>query len=152
MRVVRKRGLQSMEIFTIGTSTRSIEEFLEIIKEYKIDKVLDVRRFPTSKLEHFKKEKLKDALNKEKIQYFHIVELGGYRGGYKEYVKTEEFKKGLEMLIKIAKESKAAIMCAELLFFRCHRRYISDKLLELGMEVTHILDIKRSYAHKIKSA
>lgn len=139
-----------MEIFTVGTSTRSIDEFIEILRAYDIGKVLDVRRFPTSKFEHFKKENLKDALNKERIQYFHIEELGGYRGGYKEYMKTEEFKKGLETLINLAKDSRVAIMCAELLFFRCHRRYISDKLTELGIEVTHIIDAKRSYPHRIR--
>jgi len=136
-------------IYTIGTSNRSLQEFLGTLKKYRIQMVVDVRRFPTSKHEHFKQENLKNSLEKEGIKYVHIKELGGYRkNGYLKHIQSEEFRQGIEKLLEIARQHKTAIMCAELLFFRCHRRFISDKLVEQGEKVLHIIDEKRTYQHK----
>ncbi len=138
-----------MEIWTIGTSNRSLEEFLSLLKAYQIEEIVDVRRFPTSKHKRFKQENLKASLNQSGIEYYHVTELGGYRkGGYKKYMETEEFEKGLLYVEKLAASKKIAIMCAELLFLRCHRRFIADALKLRGHVVIHIIDEKRSYEHK----
>jgi len=130
------------EIFTIGHSTRSLEEFLSLLKHFKISILVDVRRFPTSKLEHFKKEKLEELLKREGIEYIYLgKELGGYRkGGYKSYTKTKEFKDGIEKLLKVAEKGRTAVMCAEKWVFRCHRRYIAEELVRRGIRVIHIID------------
>jgi uncharacterized protein (DUF488 family) len=138
-------------IYTIGTSNRSLQEFLEILKKYSIQQIADVRRFPTSRYEHFKQENLKNSLEKEGIKYVHIKELGGYRkNGYLKHIQSDEFKQGIEKLLEITRYHKTAVMCAELLFFRCHRRFISDKLVEQGEKVIHIIDEKRTYQHRYK--
>jgi uncharacterized protein (DUF488 family) len=133
-----------MKVYTIGTSNRSLGEFISLLKQYEIKALIDVRRFPTSKLEYFKKENLKQSMEKAGIEYIHIEELGGYRsGGYTKYMQTKEFKRGFENLLKIASRKQTAIMCSQLLFFRCHRRFISNELVKLGFEVLHIIDSKR---------
>ena len=84
-----------MKLWTIGTSKRSIEEFLSLLEAYQIEVIADVRRFPTSKFKRFQQENLEASLNHRGIVYHHIVELGGYRkGGYKKYMETEDFDKG----------------------------------------------------------
>jgi len=100
------------ELWTIGHSNRSLEEFLELLKEYKIKILIDIRRFPTSKIEHFKKEKMEEWLPKNGIEYIWLgEELGGYRyGGYKKYMKTKSFKNGIEKLLEIAKMKRTCIM------------------------------------------
>jgi len=140
------------EIFTIGHSTRSFEEFLSLLKQFKISILVDVRRFPTSKLEQFKKEKLEHLLKQEGIKYIHLgKELGGYRkGGYKKYATTKEFMEGIKKLEKIAEENRTAIMCAERVPWRCHRKYISIALEERGWRVIHILDSERVWVPKRK--
>jgi len=141
------------EIFTIGHSTRSFEEFLSLLKRFKISILVDVRRFPTSKLEHFKKEKLEPLLKQEGIKYIHLgKELGGYRkGGYKKYMESKEFMMGIKKLEKIAEEGRTVIMCAERFPWRCHRKYISIALEERGWRVSHILDVERVWIPKHKN-
>ncbi len=134
------------QIYTIGTSTRSLDEFLSLLDKHGIKKIIDVRRFPTSKFEHFKKENME----KLRIGYIHIPELGGYRGDYKEYMETPEFQRGLKELLKLIQKEKCAIFCAELLYFRCHRRFISDALTKKGIKVLHIVDEKRVIPHKLR--
>jgi uncharacterized protein (DUF488 family) len=138
-----------LKIWTIGTSNRSIEEFLHVLEVYQIEAVIDVRRFPTSKHNHFKQENLEASLNQSGIAYHHVTELGGYRrGGYREYMTTAEFEQGLRYVEELASSQRVALMCAELLFFRCHRRFIADALKERGHTILHIIDEKRSYEHK----
>lgn len=131
-----------MEVFTLGTSNRTQNEFLEILNHYQIKVVVDVRHFPTSKLfPHFKKENLEKILKENGMDYYHIEKLGGYRkGGYEEYTKTKEFKEGLEKLIEISKEKQTAIICAEKFPWKCHRAFIAQKLEEKGIKVLHILE------------
>jgi len=129
-----------IEVHTLGTSNRPIEEFLDILRCYKIEVVIDVRRWPTSKwFEHFKKENLKKILKENNIGYFHFENLGGYRkGGYEKYTKTKEFKETLNELIKIAKNT--VIICAEKLPWKCHRTFIAQVLEKKKIEVTHIIE------------
>jgi len=142
--------LFKMEIYTLGTSNRTLEEFLEILKEYKIEAVVDVRHWPTSRLfPHFKKENLEKFLKENGIDYFHIEKLGGYReGGYENYMKSEEFKEGLEELIKIAENKKTAIVCAEKFPWRCHRAFISQELEKKNFKVIHIIEKSRIWEPK----
>ena len=136
-----------MKIFTLGHSTRSLEEFLEILKIFKIELVVDVRRFPSSKkFPHFNKEILEEELTKNKIQYVHYR-----KEGYENFSKTEEFSKSIEKLLKIIDEKNSVILCSELLWFRCHRRYIANHLASKGYEVIHIFDKEKIQEHKLKS-
>jgi uncharacterized protein (DUF488 family) len=132
------------KVYTVGTSTRSLEEFLSLLEKHGIKKIIDVRRFPTSKFEHFKKENLE----KLRLGYVHIPELGGYRGDYRKYMETGEFKRGLRKLLRLVRQETCAIVCAELLYFRCHRRFISDALVQRGIEVVHIIDEERVTSHR----
>jgi len=140
-----------MKIYTLGHSIRSLEELIVLLKRYKIETLVDVRRFPVSKkYPHFSKDFLKDELSKSSINYIWLEKLGGFRrGGYKNYLKSEDFKKGITEILDIAKKGRVAIMCAEVLWFKCHRRYISNELVNLGFKVIHIIDEKRVYEHKI---
>jgi len=139
-----------MKIFSLGTSKRSIEEFLDILKFYQIQTVIDVRRWPTSKLfPHFKKENLEKFLNEKKINYLHFDKLGGYRGGgYEAYTKTKEFKEALKDLIKISKTKNVAIICAEKLPWKCHRAFIARVLEKKGIEVIHIMEKEKIWQPK----
>lgn len=128
------------EIYTLGSSTRTWEEFLEILKDYKIKTLVDVRRFPTSKIApHFKKEALSSELS---IKYIWLgEELGGYRkGGYEKFMKTEEFRQGFRQLENIALAGKTILLCAERLPWKCHRFYISHQLEKRGFKVAHIIE------------
>lgn len=139
------------KIWTIGTSNRSLEDFLSLLKHHSIKAVADIRRFPTSKFPHFRKENLKDALESSGMKYFHIESLGGYRGDYLEHMRSMEFEEGMKELTSISSRYKTAFVCAELLFFRCHRRFVSDELVRRGFEVIHIIDKERTYKHKGKT-
>ncbi len=137
-------------IYTIGSSTRNPEEFLEILKHYNIRCLIDVRSFPSSKFEHFKKERLKKLVEGEGIKYIHLgKELGGYRkGGYEAHMKTDDYLKGIEQLEKIAEKNSSAIMCAERLPWYCHRRFISQSLKQRKWEVVHIIEKDRTWQGK----
>ncbi|MEM3383710.1 MAG: DUF488 domain-containing protein [Nitrososphaerales archaeon] len=141
-----------MKIYTVGHSTKSFEEFITILKRYKIEILIDVRRFPTSKkYPHFNKDYLIEKLSKLSINYVWMEKLGGFRkGGYKNYSKSEDFKKGVAEVLDIAKRGRVAIMCAEAFWFKCHRRYISKELVNSGCKVIHIIDEERFYEHNLK--
>jgi len=132
-------------IYSLGTSLRSAEEFLQLLKCYKIEAIIDVRRFPVSRLLHFNREPLMELLTGHGIHYHYLGrELGGYRkGGYEAYTKSKDFTEGLGRLESIAQRSMAAFMCAELLPWRCHRRFIGQSLTARGWEVIHIIDKDR---------
>ncbi|MET1128417.1 MAG: DUF488 domain-containing protein [Thermoproteota archaeon] len=139
-------------IYTVGHSTRSINEFLDLLKSYGISVVVDVRRWPTSrKHPWFNREELEKALERRGIRYVWLGELlGGYReGGYESYMATESYRRGIEKLLETVRraDGPVAIMCSEKLWFRCHRRFISDTLTSLGYKVIHILDVGRAQPH-----
>jgi len=141
--VTQKQEESPSVIYTVGTSNRSLEEFLRLLQSYGIKQVLDVRSFPVSRrFPHFSRENLEKALSKANVAYFWLgKELGGYRkGGYEAFMESEVFQQGLLKLIELARQEISAIMCAERFPWRCHRRFISQKLEERGFEVRHIIE------------
>jgi uncharacterized protein (DUF488 family) len=131
------------KIYTVGTSNRSIEEFIEILKRYHIETVVDVRSFPHSKrFPHFNQSELSGFLKRVGIKYVYLgKQLGGFKkGGYERYMETETFKEGIKKLEEIGEESITAFFCCEKLFFRCHRRFISQELTVRGWQIYHIVD------------
>jgi uncharacterized protein (DUF488 family) len=159
-----------VRIWTIGHSTRDIDVFISLLKENGIKLLADVRSLPGSKrYPQFNKETLANSLGKAEIRYEHFPELGGRRKprddsrntawrnasfrGYADYMETEEFHKGVGRLLDLAAQAgPAAIMCAEAVWWRCHRSLISDYLQVRGIEVTHIIDAKRIEPHPLTSA
>ncbi|MCS7279837.1 MAG: DUF488 domain-containing protein [Thermodesulfobacteriaceae bacterium] len=137
-------------VYTLGTSNRSLEEFLEILKYYQILAIADVRRWPVSqRFPHFKKENLSKFLKENNILYYHLEGLGGYRReDYENYMETENFLKVLEELIKIIKNRLTCIICAERFPWKCHRRFISLALEKRGIRVLHILEKERIWEPK----
>ena len=123
-----------------------------MIEAYHLEAIVDVRRFPTSKHRHFKRQELESCLNSNGIDYHHVKELGGYRkGGYTKYMATEGFITGIYYVEALAASKRVALMCAELLFSKCHRRFIADALTLRGHTVIHIVDPSHSYEHKVRS-
>lgn len=156
----------SLTIWTVGHSTRSLDEFVALLKHYRIETIADVRRFPESRrLPHFGSKLLQEALASHKIEYDWIPELGGRRSpkrdspniswrhaafrGYADHIATEEFASGLFELMTIAEGLRTAVMCAEVLWWRCHRRLIADVLTSLGVEVVHIRDETSAEIHRL---
>jgi len=137
-------------IFTMGTSNRTFEEFVEMLRTYKIEMVIDVRSFPTSKFPHFQKEALAQSLAEENLGYFYLgKELGGFRqGGYEAYTQTLEYLVGMELLERMASRCRSVVICAERLPWRCHRRFIGRSLQERGWQVKHVIDEKRIWEDK----
>jgi len=137
-------------IFTLGSSTRSAQEFLDLLAHYQIEAIVDVRRFPTSRFDHFIRENLALLLEENGIAYLYLgEELGGYRnGGYEAYMESEEFEAGLERLQGVAQKKRVAIMCSERLPWKCHRRHIGRALQERGWEVQHLIDLGRVWIPK----
>lgn len=143
-----------MNFCTLGHSTRTLEEFLELLKFYKINFLIDVRAFPRSRHNpQFNKEILETELPKNNIVYIHFEKLGGFReGGYENFSKTQEFKDAVSELEKICSEKTAAIMCAEIVVYKCHRRYISKELAERGHNIIHIVSKEKIIEDKFASA
>src|SRR5207247_1185725 len=150
-----------MRIWTIGHSTRTIDEFISLLKENEIKLLVDVRAWPGSRrYPQFNKDALAESLSAHGIRYEHFLELGGRRRprsdskntawrnasfrGYADYMETEEFHKGVERLLGLAREAgRVAIMCAEAVWWRGHRSLISDYLIVRGIEVMRILVAKK---------
>jgi len=159
-----------MRIWTIGHSTRNIDEFIFLLEKNGVKLLVDVRSLPGSnRYQQFNKEALVESLNTNGIRYEHFPELGGRRKpkpdsrntawrnasfrAYADYMETEEFHKGVERLLALAGEpGPAAIMCAEAVWWRCHRGLISDFLKVRGIEVIHILDANKTEPHPFTSA
>ena len=136
-------------IYTLGSSTRSAAEFLEALAAFGVRTVVDVRRFPVSRrYPHFGGEALARLLRDAGAAYAWLGEdLGGYRsGGYEAYRETEGFRRGLHRLETLAAGSPTAILCAERLPWRCHRRFIATALRRRAWEVVHILERDRTWA------
>lgn len=139
-----------MIIYTLGTSNRSFDEFVDILRRFEITSVVDVRRFPTSKFEHFKRESLEESLKNIGIGYEYLGDLlGGYReGGYERYMDSADFRKGLQRLMELAEREKIAVICKERFPWKCHRWHIASGLVGRGAEVVHIIDKESTYAHR----
>jgi uncharacterized protein (DUF488 family) len=161
---------QSPRIWTIGHSTRKIDVLISLVEENGIKLVADVRMYPGSKRHpQFGREALAKSLSDVGIRYEHFPELGGRRKpkpgsrntawrnemfrGYADYMETEDFRNGIARLVDLAeKTGPAAIMCAEAVWWRCHRSLISDYLKVRGVEVLHILDHSKVEPHPFTSA
>lgn len=158
-----------MRVWTIGHSTRTIETFIEALTSHGIQALADVRRFPGSRrYPHFNQTPLAESLAVAGIAYHHLPELGGRREprpdspnlawrnaafrGYADYMDTDAFRAGIERLLEIARHRPAAMMCAEAVWWRCHRALIADYLKSNGVEVIHIADASRSEPHPYTSA
>ena len=149
---------KELRAYTIGHSSRSLEEFIKLLREYSIGVVVDVRRFPTSsRFPHFSREVLERELAIRGLKYYWLGgKLGGFRkGGYLKYMRTKEFKEGIEELLAVIDGSlkegvDVAIMCSERLWFKCHRRFLADELVSRGVRVLHIIDSGKVYEHKRK--
>jgi uncharacterized protein (DUF488 family) len=142
--------------YTIGHSTRTLAELVSALKAHGIETLVDIRAFPMSRrLPHFGRESLEAELPKQGIDYVWMKELGGYRKptrkdspntglrnasfrNYADYTLTPEFHQGMNELLRLAEQSRTAYMCAERVYFRCHRMIVSDWLVAHGHEVLHI--------------
>lgn len=158
-----------MRLYTIGHSTRSFKEFLDILKTYGIELLIDIRSWPHSERNpHFDRHKLKEVLLQNGIAYEWLGrELGGRRRiglgrnspnkgwrkmgfrNYADHTLSDEFKKGIKRLLELAEGRKTVLMCAEKLYWGCHRRILSDYLLMLGHRVIHIVDKERAIEHEM---
>ena len=139
-----------MKIFTLGHSTRTFQEFVDLLTFYGVDLLVDVRKYATSKkFPHFNMNNIHDELKRFRIDYVHIPELGGFRKeGYLVFTKSEQFGDAMAGLLQKIVNRKACIMCSERLFYRCHRRHIAEKLVFLGHDLFHILDQGSVTEHK----
>jgi len=136
------QGLSKITVWTTGHSNRSVERFLELLGEHKIRTLVDIRSFPTSKVEHFKREEREHWLPKHGVEYIWLgKELGGYRrGGYQAHMKTKLFRDGVKKLLELAEKRRVCIMCMERNPKYCHRRFVSAHLERKGVEMVHILE------------
>ncbi|MEK7338007.1 MAG: DUF488 domain-containing protein [candidate division NC10 bacterium] len=135
-------------IYTVGSSTRTAAEFLGTLAAFGVRTVADVRRFPVSRrCPHFTREALAGTLRGAGTAYSWLGDdLGGYRsGGYGAYRQTVTFARGLCRLEALAASSPTAILCAERLPWRCHRRFIATALRHRGWELIHILEPDRTW-------
>jgi uncharacterized protein (DUF488 family) len=145
-------------IYTIGHSNRAFEDFLALLQEYEIAVLADIRTVPKSRTyPYFNTEELAQTLPAAGIEYVHTAKLGGLRKGkkgapsrndawenssfrnYADYAETESFREGLDELISIAHTKRTAYMCSEAVWWRCHRRIVTDYMLTLGWKVLHIM-------------
>ena len=132
-------------IFSLGTGNRTLTELAEILEFYSIRLLIDVRRFPTSRFDHFKKENLCSFCSTRGIAYQWMGDLlGGFRSdSYGHYMRTDAFRRGLDLLDKLAQSQVTAFCCAERLPWKCHRRFIASQLEGKSWQVIHIMDWDR---------
>jgi len=154
-------------LYTIGHSTRSLDELVSALKAHGIETLVDIRAFPVSRrLPHFNREALERSLPEQGIRYLWMKALGGYRKAtgkdsphtalrnanfrnYADHTLTPEFEQAASELIQIASKSRTAYMCAERVYFRCHRMIVSDWLVAHGHDVFHIDAESPARSHKL---
>jgi uncharacterized protein (DUF488 family) len=157
------------DLWTIGHSTRSAEELVALLQEHRIQLLADVRRFPGSRrYPHFNGENLRVFLSQHAIAYEHFPELGGRRPasknspntawrneafrGYADYMMTEEFTAAATRLLDLAARQRTAVMCAEALWWQCHRALVADYAKVRRVKVWHILGRGKTEEHPYTSA
>ncbi len=155
-------------IWTIGHSTRPLQEFLQLVASYRLEAVADVRRFPGSRRQpQYAQAALSDTLAEHCIDYRWLPALGGRRRplpdspnttwrnasfrGYADHIASAEFSTGLDELLAFSIHKRTALMCAESVWWRCHRALIADVLCVRGIEVIHILDARHAVVHPLTS-
>jgi len=153
-------------ISTIGHSTRTIEDFIDLLLTHGVQLVVDIRTLPRSRRNpQFNEDTLAESLKKSGIDYVRLKELGGLRHpkkdsqnmgwrnesfrGFADYMQTQDFEAGINELIRLAQDRSVAIMCAEALPWRCHRSLIADALLFRGIKVEHIMSLKNRIEHSM---
>ncbi|MDH7559126.1 MAG: glycosyltransferase family 9 protein [bacterium] len=142
-------------VYTVGHSSLSLAEFVARLRAHGIRRVVDVRRFPTSRaFPHFSRDALAATLPAAGIDYRWLGQgLGAFRsGGYQGYMQTPDFAAALAELKSLAGELRTAVMCSEALFFRCHRRFIAEELVRQGWRVVHIIDESHTREHRLRQA
>jgi uncharacterized protein (DUF488 family) len=152
MEVMRLRDSMGCIIYTVGSSTRTWEEFIGLLELLGVGVVIDVRRFPKSKFPHFVKEALDEALSRAGIAYEHLGEaMGGFRaGGYESHMMSRGFQGGLGRIEKWVALKTPVIMCAERLPWRCHRRWIARALMKRGWPVVHVIGPSRVWIDEVQ--
>ena len=158
-----------MKTYTLGHSTHTQEEFIEILKAYDIELLVDIRSYPGSRhVPQFNKENMEIWVPKAGVKYLHLKELGGRRKGDKDideslidgwthvafrnyagYSLGQEYEEGIEYLISLAKKEKICYMCSESLPWRCHRLIVSNTLVVRGFEVLHIMSKTKTILHEL---
>jgi uncharacterized protein (DUF488 family) len=153
-------------VLTIGHSTRTWKDFLELLRAHRVKRVIDVRSIPRSRHNpQFNRTTLSKKLRAAKIGYVHLQKLGGLRHarrdspnmgwrnasfrGFADYMQSSDFEVGLQRLMKLAGQKRSAIMCAEAVPWRCHRSLIADALTIRGIRVDDIMSMKRSQVHSL---
>ena len=156
-------------VFTLGHSTRSLEDFLALLDEHAVELLADVRRFPGSRrFPHFQREALAAALAEAGIDYRHLPGLGGHRKprpaslhtywtnagfrAYADHMETAEFQGTFAELLDLVSDRTTALMCAEAVPWRCHRQLVADTLVARGRPVVHILAPGRTEDHALNIA
>jgi len=155
------------EIWTIGHSNRELQVFLDLLQEFQIETVADVRSFPSSrKWPHFNRDSLRDSLKDIGCGYVHLPGLGGRRhhraessrntawqvesfNAYADHMEEESFRVDLDRLQAVARDSRSSLMCAEAVPWRCHRRLIADALIVRGWKVHDILGHRQARLHQL---
>jgi uncharacterized protein (DUF488 family) len=157
---------EGVTVFTVGHSTRPIDELLALLDSHRIRRVVDVRTVPRSRRNpQYGIDVLPQSLAARGIEYLHMPSLGGLRHarrdspntgwrnatfrGYADYMQTPEFERALEELTALARERRTAIMCAEAVPWRCHRSLIADALTVRGLTVRHILSAASDVPHRL---
>jgi len=155
-------------IYTIGHSTRPVEEFIELLHMHHITRLVDIRTIPKSRHNpQYQSTALKNSLEAADIEYVYLKGLGGLRHAthssanngwhnssfrnYADYMQTEDFKQALTTLIELAKDKVTAIMCAEAVPWRCHRSLVGDALTVRNIHVKDIITDKSPNEHKLTS-
>jgi hypothetical protein len=153
-------------VLTIGHSTRPIEEFIALLRQHGVERLVDIRTIPRSRHNpQFNGDALAHSLRGEQIEYEHLKELGGLRHpspdsanlgwrnasfrGYADYMQTGAFEEGVRRLLQVCGEKQCAVMCAEAVPWRCHRSLVADALVARGIPVEHILSASRRDAHHL---
>jgi uncharacterized protein (DUF488 family) len=158
--------METLEMLTVGHSTRAPGELEALLRAHGAELVLDVRAHPGSRrMPHFAREALERSLAAAGIGYVHVPELGGRRPaaadspnagwrndsfrGYADHMATPEFERGLGCALAAGKERRACLMCAEAQWWRCHRRLVSDALTIRGCRVLHVIDVSEPAEHEL---
>jgi uncharacterized protein (DUF488 family) len=161
--------MKMLTIWTVGHSTRTGEKFGQILAAHEIQVLVDVRSFPGSRrYPQFNRAELAESLAHLGIEYRHEPSLGGRRKpradshntawrnasfrAYADHMETDEFRNGVEELLELAASARTAVMCAEAVWWRCHRSLISDYLKATGHSVIHIIDERKTEEHPFTSA
>ena len=164
--VPKRKEATHPPIFTIGHSTRPIDEFLELLRANGVKQLIDIRTIPKSRHNpQFNGDTLAKSLRAARIRYLHLKELGGLRRaksdsinlgwrnasfrGFADYMQTPEFAEALERAIKLAQERPTALMCAEAVPWRCHRSLVADALLVRGIPALEIVSKAAPKEHKL---